>query len=130
PHAALRGRLSPYDPLQAVAQLEESTLQHELGRLGEAEIVYQRGVPPQATFTFKHARIQAAAAQSLLRSTKQHYHQRIAQALEAQFPEIVETQPERLAQHYTEADLTEQAIPYWQRAGQQASDRSAYGEGI
>jgi predicted ATPase len=66
----------------------------------------------------------------LLRSTRQQHHQRIAQALEAQFPEIVETQPELVAQHYTTAGCHEQAILYWQRAGQQASDRSAYLEAI
>ena len=75
--------------LQAVSQLDEATLQRELGRLVEAEIVYQRGVPPQATYTFKHALIQDAAYQSLLKSTRQQYHQRIAQVLEAQFPETV-----------------------------------------
>ena len=64
-----------------------ATLQRELGRLVEAEIVYQRGVPPQATYTFKHALIQDAAYQSLLKSTRQQYHQRIAQVLEEQFPD-------------------------------------------
>ena len=58
--------------------------------------------------------------QSLLKSTRQQMHQQVAQVLEAQFPETVATQPELVAQHYTEAGLTEQAIPYWQRAGQQA----------
>jgi predicted ATPase len=77
-----------------------------------AELVYQRGIPPQVTYMFKHALIQDTAYQSLLRSTRQHYHQRIAQVLEAQFAETVETQPELLAHHYTEAGLTEQAIPY------------------
>ena len=62
-------------------------------------------LPPQATYIFKHALIQEAAYQSLLRSTRQQYHQRIAQVLEAQFPETVETQPELVAQHYTEAGL-------------------------
>ena len=85
--AAVLGRQFAYDVLQAVAQLDASLLQRELGRLVEAEIVYQRGVPPQAIYTFKHALIQDAAYQSLLRSTRQQYHQRIAQALEAQFPE-------------------------------------------
>src|SRR5262245_40170944 len=105
-------------------------LQHELGRLVEAEIVYQRGVPPQATYTFKHALIQDAAYESLLKSTRQQYHQRIAQVLEAQFPETAETQPELLAQHYTEARLPEQAIRYWQRAGQRALQGSAYTEAV
>ena len=80
------GRQFSYVLLQAVAQLDASTLQRELGRLVEAEIVYQRGLPPQATYTFKHALIQDAAYQSLLKSTRQQYHQRIAQVLEAQFP--------------------------------------------
>jgi predicted ATPase len=92
-------------------------LQHELGRLVEAEIVYQRGVPPQATYVFKHALIQDAAYELLLKSTRQQYHQRIAHALESQFPETVEAQPELLAHHYTEAGLTEQAVPYWHHAG-------------
>jgi predicted ATPase len=79
---------------------------------------------------FKHALIQDAAYASLLRSTRQQVHQQVAQLLEARFPETVETQPELVAQHYTAAGCTEQAVPYWQRAGQQASDRSAYLEAI
>jgi len=101
-----------------------------LHQLVAAEFLYQRGVPPQATYTFKHALIQDVAYQSLLRSTRQQYHQRIAQALEAQFPETIATQPELVAQHYTAAGCYEQAVHYWQRAGQHASDRSAYLEAI
>jgi len=124
------GRQFSYALLQAVAQLDEVVLQHELGRLVEAEIVYQRGVPPQATYAFKHALIQDAAAQSLLKSTRQHYHQRIAQVLEAQFPETAETQPELLAHHFTEAGLPEKAVHYWHKAGQRAIQRSAHVEAI
>jgi predicted ATPase/class 3 adenylate cyclase len=124
------GRQFAYALLQAISQLDEVTLQRELGRLVEAELLYQRGLPPQVTYIFKHALIQDAAYQSLLKSTRQQYHQRIAQALEAQFPETTETQPELLAQHYTQAGLTEQAIAYWQRAGHQASDRSAHREAV
>ena len=91
-YAAVIGRQFSYPLLQTVSQLDDATLQRELGRLVEAEIVYQRGVPPQATYTFKHALIQDAAYASLLKSTRQQYHQRIAQALEAQFPETAETQ--------------------------------------
>jgi predicted ATPase len=87
-------------------------------------------VPPQATYRFKHALIQDAASQSLLKSTRQQYHQRIAEVLEGRFPEIVETQPEWLAHHYTEAGLAEHAIPYWQRAGEHARDRGAPLEAI
>ena len=118
--AATLGRTFPYELLRAVSPLDEATLQQALARLVEAELLYQRGVPPQATYLFKHALIQEAAYQSLLKSTRQQYHQRIAQVLEAQFPDTAETQPELLAHHYTEAGCREQAIPYWQRAGQQA----------
>jgi predicted ATPase len=124
------GRTFAYELLQAVSPLDEAMLQEGLRQLVEAELVYQRGAPPQATYLFKHALIQDAAYQSLLRSTRQQYHQRIAQVLEARFPATVETQPELVAQHYTAAGLMEQAVVYWQRAGQQASDRSAYLEAI
>jgi class 3 adenylate cyclase/predicted ATPase len=124
------GRQFAYDLLQAVSQLDSITLQRELGRLVEAEIVYQRGVPPQATYTFKHALIQDAAYASLLKSTRQQYHQRIAEVLEAQFPETAEAQPELLAHHFTEAGLLEKAVLYWYQAGQTAIERSAHVEAI
>src|SRR5215468_5550576 len=127
---ATLGREFSYELLRAVAPWEEGTLHQGLHQLVAAEFLYQRGVPPQATYTFKHALIQDVAYQSLLRSTRQQYHQRIAQALEAQFPETVETQPELVAQHYTAAGCHEQAILYWLRAGQHASDRSAHVEAI
>ena len=124
------GRQFSYALLQAVAQLDEVMLQHELGRLVEAEIVYQRGVPPQASYLFKHALIQDAAYQSLLKSTRQQYHQRIAEVLKARFPETAAAQPELLAHHYTETGLTGQAVAYWYKAGQRASERSAHVEAI
>jgi class 3 adenylate cyclase/predicted ATPase len=129
-YAAVIGRQFPYELLQAVSQLDKVTLQRELGRLVEAEIVYQRGVPPYATYTFKHALIQDAAYESLLKSTRQHYHQQLAQVLEAQFPETGETQPELLAHHYTEAGLAEQAVGYWQRASERSTAQSAYVEAV
>ena len=127
---AVVGRQFSYELLQAVSQVDKAMLQHELGRLVEAEIVYQRGMPPQATYVFKHALIQDAAYESLLKSTRQQYHQRIAQVLEAQFPETAEAQPELLAHHCTEAGLTEQSVTYWYKAGQRASERSAHVEAI
>jgi class 3 adenylate cyclase/predicted ATPase len=128
--AAVLGRQFAYPLLQAVSQVDEVTLQRELGRLVGAELVYQRGVPPQATYMFKHALIQDAAYQSLLKSTRQQYHQRVAHVLGAQFPAIVDQQPELLAHHYTEAGLNSQAVSYWYQAGQRASERSAYVEAI
>ena len=88
------------------------------------------GLPPQATYTFKHALIQDAAYQSLLRSTRQQYHQRIAQVMEAQFADVAEIQPELLAHHYSEAGLAALALPYYQQAGAKAVARSAYREAV
>jgi class 3 adenylate cyclase/predicted ATPase len=127
---ATLGREFAYELLQAVSPWDEDTVHRGLHQLVAAEFLYQQGLPPEATYRFKHALIQETAYQSLLRSTRQQHHQRIAQVLEAQFPERCETQPELLAHHYTEAGLVEQAIGYWQRAGQQASDRSAHLEAV
>jgi predicted ATPase len=127
---ATLGRQFTYELLQAVAQLDDLTLQRELERLVQAELLYQRGLPPRAMYIFKHALIQEIAYHSLLKRTRQQYHQRIAQVLEERFPETAETQPELLAQHYTEAGMMAQAIPYWQRAGQRAIQRSAHVEAI
>jgi predicted ATPase len=111
--AGVIGRQFAYDVLAMVSQLDEATLQRELARLVEAEIVYQRGVPPQATYTFKHALIQDAAYESLLKSVRQQYHHQIAHVPEAQFPETAKAQPELLAHHYTEAGLSAHAVRYW-----------------
>ena len=125
---ATMGREFSYALLRAVTHVEEVALRQELARLVQAEIVYQRGVPPQATYIFKHALIQDAAYQSLLKQTRQHYHQRLVEVLEEQFPEVVSTQPELVAHHAAAAGRTAQAIAYWQRAGQHAFDKSAYQE--
>jgi class 3 adenylate cyclase/predicted ATPase len=127
---AVLGREFPYELLQAIAPQDEDTLQAGLAQLVEAELLYQRGRPPRARYIFKHALIQDAAYASLLKSTRQHVHQQIAEVLEARFPASVETQPELVAQHYTAAGCTEQAVRYWQRAGEHATDRSAHLEAI
>jgi predicted ATPase len=122
---AVLGREFSYDLLHAVSRVDDSTLQHGLRQLVDAELLYQRELPPQATYLFKHALIQDTAYQSLLKSKRQQLHQEIAQVLEERFAETKETQPELLAHHYTEAGLIVQAIPYWQQAGQKAIRRSA-----
>jgi class 3 adenylate cyclase/predicted ATPase len=128
---ATLGREFPYELIQAVSPVEEAKLQEALAKLVEAEVLYQRGLPPQASYLFKHALIQEVAYQSLLKSKRRQYHQQIAaQVLEERFPEIKEAQPELLAHHYTEAGLTAQAIPYWQSAGQKAIQCSANREAI
>ena len=128
--AATLGREFSYELLQSVSPLDKASLQEALAKLVEAEVLYQRGLPPQAQYVFKHALIQDAAYQSLLKSKRQHYHSQIAQVLEERFAETTETQPELLAHHYTEAGLIAQAIPYWQHAGQRAVQRSANVEAV
>src|SRR5262245_1714721 len=127
---ATLGREFAYELLQAVSPWNEETMQRGLHQLVEAEFLYQQGMLPQATYRFKHALIQEEAYQSLLRSTRQQHHQRIAQVLEAQFPDTAQTQPELVVHHYTEAGLNAHAVPYWQRAGQRASERSAYTDAL
>ncbi len=127
---ATLGREFSYELIRAVSPIDEARLQQALAELVEAEVLYQRGLPPQARYLFKHALIQDAAYQSLLKSTRQQYHKQIAYVLEERFPETTETQPELLAHHYTEAGLVEQAIIYWQQAGQRATERSANVEAI
>ena len=87
-----------------------------------------RGIPPDATYQFKHALIRDAAYEALLRSRRKELHSRIAEVLVGQFPERVILAPELLAHHYTEAGLAEQAIPYWHEAGRNAAERSANAE--
>jgi class 3 adenylate cyclase/predicted ATPase len=127
---ATLGREFSYELLQAVASVDEATLQRGLAQLVDAELVYQRGLPPHAHYIFKHALVQDTAYQSLLKRERQRLHQQIAQVLVDRFIDISATQPELVAHHYTEAGLGEHAIPYWQKAGERAVDRSAYAEAI
>jgi class 3 adenylate cyclase/predicted ATPase len=127
---ATLGREFTYELLQAVSPWDEDTLHRGLQQLVAGEFLYQQGLPPQATYVFKHALIQEAAYQSLLKTTRQQSHQRIAQVLAERFPGTAETQPELLAHHYTEAGLNAQAVGYWQQAGQRALARSANVEAI
>src|SRR5262249_2915129 len=127
---ATLGREFSYELLHAVSPLDEGTLQQGLRQLVEVELLYQRGLPPHAQYSFKHALIQDTPYQSLLKSSRQQYHQQIAQVLGERLPETAETQPELLAHHCTEAGLIAQALPHWQRAGERASQRSAYVEAV
>lgn len=110
--------------------MDEQTLAQELKQLVQGEFLYQRGLPPDANYTFKHALIQDAAYGSLLRSRRQQHHQHVAQVLEQRFPETVETQPELLPYHYFEAGLLELAVLFWQRAGERALNAYAHEEAL
>ena len=127
---AVIGRAFPYTMIQSLSALEERMLQEGLTQLVTAELLYQRGRPPHATYIFKHALIQDTAYASLLRTTRQRYHHQIAELMVAAFPETVATQPELIAHHYAEAGRAAQAVRYWQQAGQRAVERSAYLEAL
>jgi class 3 adenylate cyclase len=103
------GREFSYPLLRAVSRLPEDELEGALARLAASELLFQRGTPPDAVYSFKHALVQDAAHSSLLRSTRQQLHERIAEALAAHFPDLMENQPELLAQHYAEAGLIEKS---------------------
>ncbi len=124
------GREFPFTLLEAVSPMCGKDLEQALTRLSESEIVFRRGVPPKATYMFKHALIQDTAYETLLRSRRQQIHAQIADALQTGFPERVDNEPEVLAYHYTRAGLAAQAAPYWLRAGQRAVARSANHEAI
>ncbi len=124
------GREFAYEMISGLSTSGDSILQDSLGQLVEAELLYQRGRPPQAKYIFKHALVQDAAYASLLRRTRQHHHQHVAELLEAKFPDIVENQPELIARHYFEAGLNHRAIDYLQKAGERSLFRSANEEAI
>jgi class 3 adenylate cyclase/predicted ATPase len=127
---AVAGREFSHELMKRVTGLQEQELLSHLSVLRDSELLYERGVYPQSTYIFRHALIQEVAYHSLLTSNRQRYHRKIAQVLEEDFPETAEAQPELLGHHFTEAGLIEQAIPYWQRAGEIAMRRSANPEAV
>jgi hypothetical protein len=127
---AVLGREFSHELLVAVAGVDEPTLQAEVARLAQAEILYQKGRPPRCTYIFKHALLEDALYNALVKARRQEYHRRIGEVLEARFRQTSETQPELLGHHFTEAGLTAKAIGYWLKAGQRSRDRSAFSEAI
>jgi class 3 adenylate cyclase/predicted ATPase len=128
--AATIGKEFSYELLQAVAPLDETKLTGALNRLVDAELLNQDLLSPQTQYSFRHALIRDAAYESLLRSKRRQYHRKIAEVLRERFFETAEAQPELLASHFAEAGMIDEAIPYWQRAGQRALERSANQEAI
>jgi predicted ATPase/class 3 adenylate cyclase len=124
------GREFAYPLLQAVAGREEAALRSSLMQLEDSELVFRSGDPPAALYTFKHALVQDTAYESLLKSRRQILHQRIAEALRDKFPDVVEAEPELIAEHYTRAGLTDPAVVHWGKAGDLALRRSAFKEAI
>ena len=128
--AATLGRTFDYKLLTAISTQDSEQIESDLRRLVEAELIFQRGRPPDITFEFKHALVRDAAYQSLLKSTRKKHHRRVVEALEQNFPKIVQSQPELLAHHCFQADLINEAIGYWQQAGKRAAQNAAHDEAI
>ena len=124
------GREFPYNLLATVSSMPESALRSALDRLASAELIFARGSPPAASYVFKHALVQDAAYETLLKSKRQQLHGRIAKALEDKFPEVALSQPEIVAHHYTEAGRHETAVAWWGKAGDLAIKRSADTEAV
>ena len=128
--AATLGREFSYELLSAVVPMDGASLQAELDKLVRAEILFQKGRPPRCTYAFKHALLEDALYNSLVKSKRQEFHQRAAEALEASFPQTAESLPELLAHHFTEAGVTQKAVDYWLQAGVRSKERSADVEAI
>ena len=128
--AAVLGREFSYELIKAIAPFDGNALDDGLKQLVDAELVSQRGVPPHADYRFRHALVRDTAYQSLLKNKRRQLHETAARALEKQFREIAEAQPEIVARHYTEAGVAAAAVSYWLKAGQRAAHRSAYVEAM
>jgi predicted ATPase len=128
--AAVIGGEFSYDLLRAVYAIDEDELQHALRSLTDAELVFARGIPPEATYQFKHALIRDAAYEALLKSRRRELHRLVAAKISQEFPALKETRPEVLARHWTEAGEIEPAIDEWSRAGSAAEARNAFKEAL
>src|SRR5262244_2788255 len=124
------GREFSYSLMHAVVGREETALKHALAQLEQAELVFRRGEPPEAIYTFKHVLVQDAAYENMLKSRRQVLHLRIAETLRDRFQTTAEAQPEVVAHHFTQAGLSEVAVEWWVKAGDRALDRSANNEAI
>jgi predicted ATPase len=129
-NASVIGREFSYDLLQAVSPIPEDELQAALAKLINADLIYSQGIPPEASYTFKHALLQEAAYEALLKSHRRELHRQIAHTITNRFPSLAESQPEILARHWTDGHEPSLATGAWQRAAEQALRRSANLEAI
>ena len=120
----------PVSLLQAITEMPRDALDHDLEQLQRLEFLYVLRGHPEVVYTFQHALTQDVVYASLVLLTRQQVHERVARVLAERFPKTMESRPERLAYHYTEAGRHAQAVAYWQRAGQQAVERAAYTEAV
>jgi len=124
------GRQFSYELISSVAQMSQQQLDYALAQLEASELIFRRGVPPEAEYTFKHALVQDAAYSTLLRSRRRQLHSRIVGVLEAEFSDIVTNHPEFIAEHCAKSSVPEKAIGYWLSAARRAIGRSATTEAI
>jgi class 3 adenylate cyclase/tetratricopeptide (TPR) repeat protein len=124
------GREFSYALLHAVAAMDEAVLNEALGKLEEANLASCRGRPPEATYSFRHALVQDTAYASLLKTRRLTLHQQIAEALRDRFSPLADAEPEIIAHHFTQADIAEEAVEWWTKAGERALRRSAYVEAV
>ncbi len=127
---AALGRSFSHELISAVAAMPQQQVDGALAQLVHAELVFRRGIPPDAEYTFKHSLVQDAAYSTMLRGRLQQIHARVATTLESQFPETVAAQPQLMAHHCAEAGFNEKAVGYRLKAGQQALARSAMTEAV
>ncbi len=128
--ASVIGREFSYELIEAVSSVSQASLLADLGRLIQADLLGEQGAPPQSHYIFKHSLIRDAAFQSVLKARKRELHQRIGDVLASRFPEVVETEPEVLAHHYTEAHVVDRALEFWRNAANRATARLAYVEAL
>jgi predicted ATPase/class 3 adenylate cyclase len=128
--SACIGREFTYELLAAISPLPAVELDRALAELAASELIFRRGSPPEATYTFKHALVQDSAYESLLHSRRQQIHSDIARSLESRFPDLVRTEPELLALHLTKAGLVDAAVPQWLTAARAAARSSRYNEAL
>ena len=128
--ASCIGREVDFRLLSEIVDLSETELAKALAKLVAVGLMFRRGTPPEARFTFKHALLQDTAYESLLRSRRRETHERIASVLEGRLPDMAENEPELVAHHLTSAQLPERAIPYWEKAGRRSAERSANAEAL
>jgi len=126
--AAVIGREFSYQLLQEVAAMADVELQAALERLADAELIYARGIAPEATYRFKHALIQDAAYEALLKSRRRELHRRVARTIIEKFVDVAEARPEVIARHWASAEEAERAIAAWRKAGDTAVERRAFTE--
>jgi predicted ATPase len=127
---AVIGAEFSYELIRAVHPMAEDDLHKALRTLTDADLLYVRGIAPEATYQFKHALIRDAAYEALLKSRRKELHRQVASIVEDRFPVLKETHSELLARHWAEADETERAIAEWERAGKTAEGRSAFREAV